>query len=91
MWQLAKRPPHVTAMLLPLDSAETEFLYRYILTSPRIAKCPVSALMRQKGRIEKRGFLAIVAIEGAKMGQKSESVKKPANQVAKEIRRGGLW
>jgi hypothetical protein len=43
--------------------------------------------MRQKGRIEKGGFLAIVAIEEAKMGQKSGSVKKPANQVVKEIRR----
>jgi transposase len=32
-------------------------------------------------------FWPIVAIEGAKMGQKSGPVKKPAEQVVKEIRR----
>src|SRR5947207_15052302 len=32
-------------------------------------------------------FWPIVAIEGAKMGQKSGPVKKPADQVVKEIRR----
>src|SRR5881275_265018 len=34
-----------------------------------------------------KDFWPIVAIEGAKMGQKSGPVKKPAEQVVKEIRR----
>src|SRR5207302_3600674 len=44
--------------------------------------------MRQKGPVEEEeDFWPIVAIEGAKMGQKSGSVKEPAKQVVKEIRR----
>src|SRR5437016_4656003 len=47
-----------------------------------------SAPMRQKGPVEEEeDFWPIVAIEGAKMGQKSGSVKEPAKQVVKEIRR----
>src|ERR1700747_2416569 len=44
--------------------------------------------MRQKGRVEEGRISGrIVAIEGAKMGQKSGSVKEPAKQIVKEIRR----
>ena len=50
--------------------------------------CPASAPMRQNGEVEGgEDFWPIVAIEGAKMGQKSEPVKQPADQVVKEIRR----
>src|SRR5947207_7147582 len=39
------------------------------------------------GTASYKDFWPIVAIEGAKMGQKSGPVKKPAEQVVKEIRR----
>jgi transposase len=37
--------------------------------------------------LRKGGFLAIVTIEGAQMGQKSGPAKEPAEQVIREIRR----
>jgi transposase len=43
--------------------------------------------MRQIGRVEEGDFWPIVAIEGAKMGQKSGPEKEPAEQVIKQIRR----
>src|SRR5438094_7127886 len=39
------------------------------------------------GTASYKDFWPIVAIEGAKMGQKSGPVKEPAEQVVKEIRR----
>src|SRR5207302_7932519 len=44
-------------------------------------------LWDRTGELRKGDFWPIVAIEGAKKGQKSGPVKEPAEQVVKEIRR----
>jgi hypothetical protein len=50
----------------------------------------ISAYETEGAGCEREDFWPIVAIEGAKVGQKSGSVKEPAKQVVKEIRRATI-